>query len=84
MPLTHNGGGDPQGLVSVVKYALDKYNGDAPKVSACGSSSRAMMTNVLPATYPDVFSAGASFPVVPAGCWAGVLEVFQFYVNVTH
>jgi hypothetical protein len=38
-PPSYNGGGDPQGLVSVVKYALNKYNGDASKASACGLSS---------------------------------------------
>ena len=68
MPLTYNGGGDPPGLVSVVKYALNKYNGDASKVSACELSSRVVIKNVLLATYTDISSAGASFPGVPAGC----------------
>ncbi|KAE8451794.1 hypothetical protein EG329_002634 [Mollisiaceae sp. DMI_Dod_QoI] len=69
--LTHNGGGDSQGLVAMVNYALKTYNGDPTKVFAVGGSSGAMMTNVLAATYPDVFNAGASWSGVPAGCWYG-------------
>ncbi len=69
--LAHDGGGDSQGLVNMVKYALKKYNGDPAKVFAVGGSSGAMMTNVLAATYPDIFNAGASWSGVPAACWYG-------------
>ncbi|RDL29998.1 uncharacterized protein BP5553_10625 [Venustampulla echinocandica] len=79
--LTHEGGGDSQGLVNMVKYALNKYNGDPTKVFAVGGSSGAMMTNVLAATYPDVFNAGASWSGGPGrllqwgdiarGCYPG-------------
>ena len=69
--LIHDGGGDSTGLVNMVKYTLKKYNGDPTKVFAVGGSSGAMMTNVLAATYPDVFNAGASWSGVPAGCWYG-------------
>jgi acetylxylan esterase len=69
--LAHDGGGDSQGLVNMVKYALNKYNGDPAMVFSVGGSSGAMMTNVLAATYPDVFNAGASWSGVPAACWYG-------------
>ncbi|KAK3361439.1 Alpha/Beta hydrolase protein [Lasiosphaeria ovina] len=70
--LTHNGGGDTQGMVNMVKYALDKYKGDASRVFVTGSSSGGMATNALVATYPDVFAAGASFSGAPAfACWNG-------------
>ncbi|KAK0629487.1 putative Feruloyl esterase B [Bombardia bombarda] len=69
--LKHNGGGDSQGLVGQVSWALNKFNGDAAKVFAVGGSSGAMVSNVLAATYPDVFRAAASYSGVPAACWAG-------------
>ncbi|KAK6527582.1 hypothetical protein TWF694_004566 [Orbilia ellipsospora] len=69
--LTRNGGGDTQGLVQQVQYALNKYNGDSSRVYVMGFSSGAMMTDNLAATYPDVFEAGALFSGVPACCWAG-------------
>ncbi|KAK6362613.1 hypothetical protein TWF730_000069 [Orbilia blumenaviensis] len=69
--LTHDGGGDTQGIVQQVQYTLNKYNGDANRVYVIGFSSGAMMTNNLAATYPDVFEAGAPFAGVPAACWAG-------------
>jgi acetylxylan esterase len=69
--VTHNGGGDSLGIISMVKYALDKYSADPAKVFSAGSSSGGMMTNVLLATYPDVFAAGASFSGSPDGCWDG-------------
>jgi acetylxylan esterase len=69
--LTHDGGGDSQGLASMVKWALNKYNGDPDKVFVVGGSSGAMEANVLAATYPDVFKGAASYSGVPAACWAG-------------
>ncbi|CAK7221114.1 hypothetical protein SBRCBS47491_004417 [Sporothrix bragantina] len=70
--LRHNGGGDSQGLVNMVQYALDKYKGDPSQVFVTGSSSGGMMTNVLVGAYPDVFAAGASFSGAPDfACWAG-------------
>ncbi|KAF8853322.1 hypothetical protein BDZ45DRAFT_707059 [Acephala macrosclerotiorum] len=58
--LTHNGGGDSLGIVSMVKYALQKYNADPARVFPMGTSSGAMMTNVLLGSYPDIFAAGSA------------------------
>ncbi|MEU4770154.1 PHB depolymerase family esterase [Actinosynnema sp. NPDC023794] len=69
--LTHNGGGDAQGIVSMVKYVQQRYNGDPARTFVTGHSSGGMMTNVLLGSYPDVFQAGASFAGVPFGCFAG-------------
>jgi acetylxylan esterase len=69
--LTHNGGGDALGIVSMVKYALATYGGDADRVFATGTSSGAMMTNVLLGSYPDVFAAGSAWAGVAFGCFAG-------------
>ena len=68
--LTHNGGGDPAGMVSMVKYVEQHYNGDSTRVFAAGYSSGGMMTNVLLGSYPDIFKAGAAFAGVAFGCFA--------------
>jgi acetylxylan esterase len=68
--LTHDGGGDSLGIVSMVRWTLDKYNGDKKRVFVTGVSSGGMMTQVLLGAYPDVFAAGASFAGVPFGCFA--------------
>ncbi|KAI0097439.1 Alpha/Beta hydrolase protein [Nemania sp. FL0031] len=69
--LIRGGGGDSTGLASMVGWAVNQYNGDPAQVFSFGGSSGAMETNVLAATYPDVFNAGASYAGTPAGCWAG-------------
>ncbi|KAI1816301.1 carbohydrate esterase family 1 protein [Poronia punctata] len=71
--LTHGGQGDATGIISMVNYALDTYNGDASKVYVMGASSGAMMTNVMVGSYPDVFEAGAAYSGVPFACFAGSL-----------
>jgi poly(hydroxyalkanoate) depolymerase family esterase len=68
--LTHDGGGDTQAVAMMVKYALNKYNGDAGRVYIMGGSGGAMLTQAMLAVYPDVFRAGAARAGVPAGCWA--------------
>jgi acetylxylan esterase len=67
--LTHGGGADTTSIVNMVTYTLNRYSGDASKVFVTGTSSGAMMTNVLAATYPDVFAAGIAYAGVPAGCF---------------
>jgi acetylxylan esterase len=54
----------------MVKYTISKYNANPDRVYASGTSSGAMMTEALLATYPDVFKGGVEFAGVPAGCWA--------------
>ncbi|KAK7193528.1 hypothetical protein DPSP01_000085 [Paraphaeosphaeria sporulosa] len=67
--LTHNGGGDSQTIANMVKYAVDKYGGDSEKVFVTGSSSGAMMTQVMAGAYPDVFKAASAYSGVPDGCF---------------
>ncbi|KAK1590370.1 PHB depolymerase family esterase [Colletotrichum navitas] len=67
--LTHEGGGNSNSIANMVKYTLNKYNGNKAKVFVTGSSSGAMMTNVMAATYPDLFAAGIVYMGVPAGCF---------------
>ncbi len=67
--LTHNGGGDSQTIVNMVKYAAEHYGGDLNRTYVTGTSSGAMMTNVLVGAYPDVFKAGSVYSGVPDGCF---------------
>jgi acetylxylan esterase len=69
--LTHNGGGDSLGIISMVKYVEQRYHADPARVFVTGHSSGGMMTNVLAGAYPDVFRAAAAFAGVPFGCFAG-------------
>ncbi|MBF8192652.1 PHB depolymerase family esterase [Nonomuraea sp. K274] len=68
--LRHDGGSDPAGIVSMVRYVQERYNADPARTYVAGASSGAMMTNVLLGAYPDVFKAGAAFMGVPFGCFA--------------
>ncbi|MEU4770373.1 PHB depolymerase family esterase [Actinosynnema sp. NPDC023794] len=68
--LTRNGGSDSTGIMSMVSWARQRHNVDPARIVVAGFSSGAMMTNVLAAQYPDVFSAGAAYSGVPAGCFA--------------
>jgi len=67
--LTRNGGSDPVGLMSMITYAEQHFNGDSSRVYVTGASSGAMMTDVMLADYPDVFQAGAPFMGVPYHCF---------------
>ncbi|KAK0387530.1 hypothetical protein NLU13_3776 [Sarocladium strictum] len=67
--LTHDGGSDSTGLANMVRYTLQKYNGDASRVFVTGESSGAMMTQVMSAVYPDMFAAASEFSGEPAGCF---------------
>ncbi|BEL04585.1 hypothetical protein Q0Z83_027760 [Actinoplanes sichuanensis] len=68
--LRRDGGGDSTGIMSMVAWARARYNVDPARIVVSGFSSGAMMTNVLAAQYPDVFSAASAFSGVPAGCFA--------------
>jgi len=68
--LARDGGSDPVALRSMVGYVESQYNVDADRIFVAGVSSGAMMTNVMLALYPEVFSAGAAFAGVPYKCFA--------------
>ncbi|CCC07083.1 hypothetical protein SMACR_01107 [Sordaria macrospora] len=69
--LTRDAGGDTTSLANMVRWAIDEYDADPSKVFVTGSSSGCMMSNVMAATYPDLFSAVSCYSGVPAGCLAG-------------
>jgi len=65
---TRDGGGDTHAIKQMVKYAIEKYKGNADRVYSTGDSSGGMTTELMLALYPDIFKAGASFAGMPAGC----------------
>ncbi|KAF7162613.1 hypothetical protein CNMCM5623_007838 [Aspergillus felis] len=67
--LTHNGGGNSNSIANMVSWTLKQYNADSSKVFVTGSSSGAMMTNVMAATYPELFAAATVYSGVAAGCF---------------
>ncbi|GAB1318549.1 Carboxylic ester hydrolase [Madurella fahalii] len=67
--LTHNGGGNSNSIANMVNYTLNRYNGDASKVFVTGTSSGGMMTNVMAATYPEMFAAAIVYSGTAAGCF---------------
>ncbi|KAF6816738.1 acetyl xylan esterase [Colletotrichum musicola] len=75
MTLTHNGGGASNSIANMVKFVIAQYGADPARVYATGISSGAMMTNVLAATYPDIFAAGIAYAGVPAGCFMSADDV---------
>jgi acetylxylan esterase len=69
--LTHDGGGDGTGLANIIKWVISEYNADSSRIFVTGSSSGCMMTNVMCATYPEVFAAASCYSGFPAGCLIG-------------
>jgi len=67
--LTHGAGGDSFGISSMVGYAISTYGADATRIFVTGSSSGAMMTNVMCAVYPNLFAAASVYSGVAAGCF---------------
>lgn len=65
---SRGGGGDSQAIVEMVDYAVSAHSANAARVYAAGTSSGAMMMELLLAVYPDVFKGGSEFSGVPAGC----------------
>ncbi|QDS74769.1 hypothetical protein FKW77_001566 [Venturia effusa] len=62
--------GDSGSIVGMVKWTLKNYPSiDTKKVFLVGESSGAMMTNVLSAAYPNIFTASVVYAGVPAGCF---------------
>ena len=69
--LTHNGGSDPLGIISMVKYVIQNNSADSTRVFVTGHSGGGMMTNVMAGSYPEVFNAASGSATVPFACFAG-------------
>lgn len=60
--------GEPLSVVQMVNWVQSHYNTDSKRVFVTGFSAGAAMTNIMLATYPDVFSAGAPVAGIPYKC----------------
>jgi acetylxylan esterase len=67
--LTHNAGGDSLGIANMVPYAISTWGADPSRIFVTGTSSGAMMTNVMAAVYPNLFAAASVYSGVAAGCF---------------
>ena len=67
--LTRDGGANSNSIANMVGWTISQYSADASRVFVTGTSSGAMMTNVMAATYPDMFKAASAYAGVPAGCF---------------
>ncbi|WZH42049.1 Alpha/Beta hydrolase protein [Fusarium acuminatum] len=79
MTLTHNGGGASNSIANMAKFAIKEYSADTSRIFVTGTSSGAMMTNVMAATYPDIFAAGIVYAGVPAGCFKSQDDIPDFW-----
>jgi poly(hydroxyalkanoate) depolymerase family esterase len=81
--LTHDGGGDSQGIAQMVKYAINTYQANSNRVYVIGTSCGAMMTETMLAVYPDMFKAGAAFSgQAVGGAWTPVTHTAQQWGNI--
>ncbi|RBR14225.1 hypothetical protein FVER53590_07730 [Fusarium verticillioides] len=79
MTLTHDGGGASTSIANMVRFVTKEYNTDKSQTFVTGTSSGAMMTNVMAATYPDLFAAGIAYAGVPAGCFKSADNIPDFW-----
>jgi len=66
------GQGEPLSIKQQIDWMVSHHAVDTSRVFVTGLSSGAAMTNVMLATYPDVFAAGAPLAGVPFKCATGV------------
>jgi acetylxylan esterase len=69
--LTHNGGGDAGGIISMINHTVTTYAADKTKIFILGSSEGGSMTNVMAGSYPDVFAAAVAYRGAGFACYAG-------------
>lgn len=55
----------------MITYSIANYGVDASKVFVTGTSSGAMMTNVMAGSYPNLMQATSIYSGVPFACFAG-------------
>lgn len=71
---TKRGAGEVASVKSMVDYAKSQYSIDPERVFVTGLSAGGGLASALLAGYPDVFSAGALFAGLPAGCAMGCMS----------
>jgi poly(hydroxyalkanoate) depolymerase family esterase len=69
------GAGEPLSVIEMIGWMQSRYRIDRRRTFVTGMSSGGMLTNVLLATYPDVFAAGAPQSATPYKCAMSFAEV---------
>ncbi len=69
---TRRGSGQVASITQAVEWMRARYGIDASKIFVTGLSAGGAMTASLLASYPDVFSAGASMSGIPAQCASSI------------
>lgn len=80
------GAGEPLSVKQMIDYLRSLYSISASRIYMTGLSSGGHLTNIMLATYPDVFAAGAphsSFPYKCATTYAQLSACSFGYVNYT-
>lgn len=67
--LSRDGGANSEAIATMTKWAIEEYGANPEKVFMMGASSGAMMTNIMAATYPDLFNAAVVYSGVPHSCF---------------
>ena len=70
------GAGEAASIRAMVRRAIDDHDLDPSQVYITGLSAGGAMANVMLATYPEVFAAGAIIAGLPYGAAANVSEAF--------
>ncbi|KAJ6569015.1 hypothetical protein B0H19DRAFT_1349847 [Mycena capillaripes] len=73
--LTHNGGGDSQGIASMVEYVVSNYSADSTRVFATGTASGEQHRNddeYPERDLPELWSAVTIYSGAAAGCFVNV------------
>jgi poly(hydroxyalkanoate) depolymerase family esterase len=69
------GAGEPLSIVQMIDWMKTRRHVDAKRVFMTGMSSGGLLTNVMLATYPDVFAAGAPQSAGPYKCAESFADV---------
>ena len=74
---TARGAGEAASIRAMVQHAIAAHGLDRSRVLVTGLSAGAAFANVLLATYPDVFAAGALIAGLPYGAAASMAEAVK-------
>ncbi|KAJ7458142.1 carbohydrate esterase family 1 and carbohydrate-binding module family 1 protein [Mycena latifolia] len=80
--LIRDGGGDSQGIASMVDYAISTYSADPTRISVTGTASGGTMTSILMATYPELWRTATIYSGAAAGCFVNTSTVLGSYCTV--
>ena len=71
------GSPEPESIVQMVTYMKNHAHVDPSRVFITGLSAGAAMTDVMLATYPDVFNAGAIMSGLPYSCASTISDAYS-------